>query len=206
MARDYFTQMDHAGLLRDFPVGLGFPAAYRGLSRDALRARQERDLARMLDFAFRVPFYRRLYARAGAERGDIRTLEDLAKLPSYDKADLMDSVARFPPLGDFHGQEAHPPQTRPQIIFQTTSGTTVMRNALSQSPPTASTGCTAPARPGSSSAANAAPPPRPRASAMSTRTLRDRSIRDSCLPCDPGAPGPARQSPPRSGGRRDPAR
>jgi phenylacetate-CoA ligase len=124
MARDYFTEMDHAGLVRDFPIGPDFPRAYATLSRDALRARQERDLARVLDFAFRVPFYQRLYARAGAERGDIRTIDDLARLPSYDKADLMASVAEHPPIGDFHGRDCHPDGRRPPIIFQTTSGTT----------------------------------------------------------------------------------
>ena len=123
-AFDYFTAMDHAALVRDFPIGPDFPRALQGLSRDALRARQERDFAALMAFAWKVPFYRRLWGAQGIEAGDIRGIDDLAKLPSYDKADLMDSVARFPPLGDFHGQEAHPPERRPQIIFQTTSGTT----------------------------------------------------------------------------------
>ena len=123
-AFDYFTAMDHAALVRDFPIGPDFPGALQGLSRDALRARQERDFAAVMAFAWKVPFYQRLWGAKGIELGDIRGLDDLAKLPSYDKSDLMDSVARFPPLGDFHGQEAHPPERRPQIIFQTTSGTT----------------------------------------------------------------------------------
>lgn len=121
---DYVTAMDHPALLRDYPIGPDFPQALQGMSRDALRARQERDFARLLAFGWKVPFYQRLWGARGIEPGDIRGLDDLAKLPAYDKADLMASVAAHPPLGDFHGQDAHPPERRPQIIFHTTSGTT----------------------------------------------------------------------------------
>ena len=121
---DYWTAMDHAALLRDYPIGPDFPAALRGLSVDALRARQERDFLKLVDFAWKVPFYRRLWGAEGIAPGDIKGLDDLPKLPSYDKSDLMASVAAHPPLGDFHGQDAHPPERRPQIIMQTTSGTT----------------------------------------------------------------------------------
>jgi phenylacetate-CoA ligase len=117
---DYFTAADPAAIARDYPP----IEMLRGLSRDALRARQEARFRKVMEFAWRVPFYRRLWGRAGAEPGDIRTLDDLPKLPSYDKADLMASVAEHPPLGDFHGQDCHPDGSRPQIILQTTSGTT----------------------------------------------------------------------------------
>ena len=121
---DYVTAMDHPALLRDFPIGADYPGALRGLSRDALRARQEADFRKLLAFAWQVPFYQRLWGAKGIEPGDIRGLDDLPKLPAYDKSDLMASVAAYPPIGDFHGQEAHPPERRPQIIMQTTSGTT----------------------------------------------------------------------------------
>jgi len=121
---DYVTAMDHPALLRDFPIGADYPGALRGLSRDALRARQDADFRKLLAFAWKVPFYQRLWGAKGIEPGDIKGLDDLPKLPSYDKSDLMASVAAHPPIGDFHGQDAHPPERRPQIIMQTTSGTT----------------------------------------------------------------------------------
>jgi len=117
---DYFTAADPAAIARDYPA----VETLRGLSRDALRARQETRFRRVMEFAWRVPFYRRLWGKAGAEPGDIRTLDDLPKLPAYDKADLMASVAEHPPIGDFHGQDCHADGSRPQIILQTTSGTT----------------------------------------------------------------------------------
>ncbi|WP_372620741.1 phenylacetate--CoA ligase family protein [Falsiroseomonas sp.] len=123
-AFDYVTAMQPEAIRRDYPIGPDFPGALARLSRDELRARQERDFQRILAFAWQVPFYQRLWGAKGIERGDIRTLDDLPKLPSYDKSDIMASVAAYPPIGDFHGQDAHPPETRPQIIFHTTSGTT----------------------------------------------------------------------------------
>lgn len=123
MTFDYVTAMEPEALRRDYPIGPDFPRAL-AISRDALRARQERDFARIVQFAWKVPFYQRLWGAKGIEPGDIRSLDDLPKLPSYDKADIMASVAAHPPLGDFHGQDAHPPERRPQIIFHTTSGTT----------------------------------------------------------------------------------
>jgi phenylacetate-CoA ligase len=121
---DYVTAMDHPALLRDYPIGADYPGALRGLSRDALRARQDAEFRKLLAFAWKVPFYQRLWGARGIEPGDIKGLDDLPKLPSYDKSDLMASVAAHPPIGDFHGQDAHPPERRPQIIMQTTSGTT----------------------------------------------------------------------------------
>jgi phenylacetate-CoA ligase len=116
----YFDAADPAAIARDYPA----MDALRGLSRDALRARQEARFRQVMAFAWRVPFYRRLWGKAGAEPGDVRSLDDLPKLPAYDKADLMASVADHPPIGDFHGQDCHADGSRPQIIMQTTSGTT----------------------------------------------------------------------------------
>lgn len=116
----YFDAADPAAIARDYPAMEGL----RGLSRDALRARQEARFRQVMAFAWRVPFYRRLWGKAGAEPGDVRSLDDLPKLPAYDKAELMASVADHPPIGDFHGQDCHADGSRPQIIMQTTSGTT----------------------------------------------------------------------------------
>ncbi|GIX13070.1 MAG: phenylacetate-coenzyme A ligase [Paracoccaceae bacterium] len=120
----YFQAMDLARLAREIPIGADFEATFRGMGREALRERQERLFARSLALAWKVPFYRRLWGAQGIEPGDIRGLEDLGRLPTYSKADLMASVEAHPPFGDFHGREAYPPGTAPQMILQTTSGTT----------------------------------------------------------------------------------
>lgn len=120
----YFDAADLPTIRRDYPIGEEFTRTFTGMSRDALRALQERRFAAVMAFAWRVPFYQRLWRAAGLEPRDVRGLDDIAKLPAYTKSDLMVSVEQHPPLGDFHGLDAHPPERRPQIILQTTSGTT----------------------------------------------------------------------------------
>jgi phenylacetate-CoA ligase len=123
-APSYFDAMDLPRLESDIPIGPAFEAAFRGMSRDELRARQEALFARTLAFAWKVPFYRRLWGARGIEPGDIRGLDDLAKLPTYSKSDLMASVEAHPPFGDFHGRDAYPAGEAPPMVLQTTSGTT----------------------------------------------------------------------------------
>ena len=97
---------------------------FQSLSRDELRAIQEARFQRVVERAWRIPFYQRLWAGVGAKPGDIRGLDDLPRLPTFDKSDIMDSLERHPPLGDFHGIESYPPEARPPVILHTTSGTT----------------------------------------------------------------------------------
>lgn len=121
---DYFEAADLPALRHGYPIGEAFLARFIGMSRDELRALQERRFQQIMKFAWRVTFYQRLWGAHGIEPGDIRGLDDIGKLPLYSKADLMDSLAAHPPLGDFDGLSAHAPERRPSLIFHTTSGTT----------------------------------------------------------------------------------
>jgi phenylacetate-CoA ligase len=119
----YFESFDPRQLLADYPVGDAFTTRYTGMSRDELRALQDERFARLMTRGWQVPFYQRLWSAQGTEPGDIRSLDDLPKLPVYDKADLMASIADHPPLGDFAGITLDDPE-RPPVVFHTTSGTT----------------------------------------------------------------------------------
>lgn len=121
---NYLTAIDARALAAEFPLGEAFVARFSRISRDELRALQERRFLRCVDRAWRTPFYRRLWGEAGAQPGDIRSLDDLARLPTFDKSDIMESIARRPPLGDFHALDSYPPAERPPAILHTTSGTT----------------------------------------------------------------------------------
>ncbi len=121
---NYFDAMDYPGILQDFPSGDRFFETYRGMSRDELREQQEGRFRNILDFAWKVPFYKSHWGARGIEPGDIRSLDDITKLPTYSKSDLMESVEAHPPIGNFHGLDTYPEDKRPPLIFQTTSGTT----------------------------------------------------------------------------------
>ena len=116
--RSYFECVDIQQILRDYPIGEAFSRRYRRISRDELRALQEVQFARLMARGWQIPFYQRLWGAKGIEPGDVRSLDDITRLPVYDKADLMASVNAHPPYGDFAGRGADP------VIFHTTSGTT----------------------------------------------------------------------------------
>jgi phenylacetate-CoA ligase len=117
----YFEAFDARRLLDDYPVGDAFVRRYTAMSRDELRARQDRDFRKLMARGWQIPFYQRLWGAQGIEPGDINGLDDIGKLPVYDKSDLMASVAEHPPFGDFAGLGG---ANRPPAIFHTTSGTT----------------------------------------------------------------------------------
>ena len=120
----YFDAMDYPSLIADYGRPEDFVPRFGRLSRDALRAVQEARFARVMAFAWKIPFYQRLWGARGIAPGDIRGLDDIGRLPCYSKSDLMASVEAHPPIGDFHGLDTYPPEARPPLIFQTTSGTT----------------------------------------------------------------------------------
>jgi phenylacetate-CoA ligase len=120
----YWQSVDYPALVADHPIGDAFTRFATTTSRDALRAHQNRLFLRCVDRAWKTPFYQRLWGDAGVQPGDIRSLSDLCKLPSFDKSDIMASLARNPPFGDFAGIEGYPEGQRPPAILHTTSGTT----------------------------------------------------------------------------------
>ena len=124
MNQNYFNFVDHQELIRQFPTGPEFIAKYNGMSSDELRNIQNGLFSNVMAFAWKVPFYQRLWQSKGIEPSDIKNLDDITKLPVYSKSDLMASVELYPPIGDFHGMQTYPKNKRPPLIFQTTSGTT----------------------------------------------------------------------------------
>lgn len=117
----YFEALDHKQLLADYPIGDAFTARYTGMSRDELRAIQNAQFLKLMRRGWEVPFYKRLWSAKGIEPGDIRSLDDIVKLPTYDKSDLMASIDQFPPYGDFPGLGGG---NRAPAVLHTTSGTT----------------------------------------------------------------------------------
>ncbi len=121
----WFEQVDIPRLLEAFPVDQRFIERHQRLSRDELFARQDQAFRACLGRAWQIPFYQRLWGEAGIEPGDIQSLADIDRLPVFGKAEIMASVERQPPLGDFHGWT--PGEDGPgnlPLIVHTTSGTT----------------------------------------------------------------------------------
>ena len=84
------------------------------LSSDEILAIQWRKLERLLDHCWtRIPYYRRQWTGLGIERGDIRSLEDYARLPLLRKPEIR-----------AHAEDFLAPSPREPILFKATSGST----------------------------------------------------------------------------------
>lgn len=121
---DYFRRADVNALLSAYPIGDAFLRTTARMSRDELRALQENRFLTVVRRGWEIPFYRRLWSAAGLEPGDITRLDDLEKLPSFSKTELMQSVEDHPPFGDYHGLGSDASLGRRGAVFHTTSGTT----------------------------------------------------------------------------------
>jgi phenylacetate-CoA ligase len=117
----FLRRLDLDALDADYPSGPDFLTRYVGMSTDELRALQEQRFARVLDTAWRTPFYRRVWGAAGIEAGDITGLDDLAALPIIDKSVIVADIDEHPPFGSLVVVDGSP--TGPRVL-QTTSGTT----------------------------------------------------------------------------------
>jgi phenylacetate-CoA ligase len=120
----YFDCFDWQTLKREYPLGGDFLDRYTRVSRDELFAIQDLRFRTCMQRAWKIPFYQRLWGARGIQAGDINGLKDIAKLPSFSKTELMESVELAPALGDYHGLDTYPPDQRPPIVLHTTSGTT----------------------------------------------------------------------------------
>ena len=91
------------------------------MPREKLRDLQVRKFKRIMEWAYRnSPFYGKLYKDAGIEPGDIKTYEDIKKVPKTDKGMLREVQSRPPfPYGDILAVPLN------QVTeFRQTSGTT----------------------------------------------------------------------------------
>jgi phenylacetate-CoA ligase len=72
------------------------------MPREKIRALQIKKFKRIVQFSYdNSPFYRNLYKEAGLEPGDIKTFDDIRKVPKTEKSHLRDAQGKDPfPYGD----------------------------------------------------------------------------------------------------------
>ena len=119
---EYFRQAEPNQIVVDYPIGKEFWAKFGETNSEQVRDLQELRFLQLVDKAWSNPFYLRRWTAAGLERGDIVGLDDITKIPTFSKSDLMESVERFPPFGDFIGKINWSDGQR--VVMHTTSGTT----------------------------------------------------------------------------------
>lgn len=130
---NYWSSIDFPKLLRDYPPPPAFFDTVYRMPREALRKVQEARFLATVERGWQIPFFQRHWRSAGLEPGDIRSLDDLAKLPSYDVQHLRESQERNPPFGDFMGISPADGKRMP-LVLQTSGGTTGMPRPMLYAP------------------------------------------------------------------------
>ena len=120
----YFDAMGYNEIIADYGRPETFIERIARIPREDLRLLQNERFLNVVAFAWKIPFYQRHWGAAGVVPDDICSIDDIGKLPTYSKEDLMASVEAHPPMGDFHGLDSYAKENRPPLVFQTTSGTT----------------------------------------------------------------------------------
>lgn len=129
----YFKSLDFEQLARDYPPPPDYFRTTARISRDELRALQERRFLTTMKRGWEIPFFQRHWGHAGMEPGDVKGLDDLQKVPPYDVSHIRDSIARNPPFGDFMGLSPEDGKRMP-LVLQTSGGTTGLPRPMLYSP------------------------------------------------------------------------
>ncbi|MFZ9298102.1 MAG: phenylacetate--CoA ligase family protein [Hylemonella sp.] len=129
----YFRSLDFEQLWRDFPPPPNFFHTTARLSRDELRSRQEKKFLQTMSRGWEIPFFQRHWGAHGMQSGDIRSLDDLQKIPVYDVHDIRRSIERNPPFGDFMGISPQDGNRFPMVL-QTSGGTTGLPRPMLYAP------------------------------------------------------------------------
>jgi phenylacetate-CoA ligase len=128
----YSRALDFEALLRDYPPAPDFLDIAASMSRDELRSLQNRRFLKQMERGWQVPFYKRHWSSVGLEPGDIRSLDDLEKVPPYTVADLKDSLGTAP-WADYIGIDPETDDPMP-LLLHTSGGTTGLPRPMIYSP------------------------------------------------------------------------
>jgi phenylacetate-CoA ligase len=119
----YWNSLDFAQLARDYPPPPDYFRTTFRMSRDELRAVQEKRFLATVKRGWEIPFFQRHWRQAGMDEGSVRSLADLPHLPPYGVAQIRESIQRNPPFGDFMGISPADGKRMP-LVLQTSGGTT----------------------------------------------------------------------------------
>src|SRR5437763_15419735 len=119
----YAAALDFEALWSEFPPpDAYFGGPYQRTPTELRRIQSERFLQQMKR-AWQVPFYQRHWGAAGMEPGDIRSLDDLEKIPPFSVHDLRAGLEQNPFWADYIGIDPETDEPMP-LIVQTSGGTT----------------------------------------------------------------------------------
>ena len=120
----YRNAFDFDRLIREYPLPDVFEQTVWRWSPERIRALQTERFLLTVEAGWRNSFYRKRWSAAGLAPGDIRSLEDIVKLPTYTSDDVKESLEARPPFGDFHDVDLVDLPSIGPLKMQTSGGTT----------------------------------------------------------------------------------
>jgi phenylacetate-CoA ligase len=120
----YRHALDWAAFERDFPPPDVYCQTVFRATADEVRALQEHRFREIITRGWKNEFYRRRWQDKGLAPEDIRSLDDLRKLPSFTTDDIKDDQALAPPFGAISGIDPKSELLHNPLKLQTSSGTT----------------------------------------------------------------------------------
>ncbi|MDE0176728.1 MAG: AMP-binding protein [Defluviicoccus sp.] len=119
----YHASIDWAQLHRDYPVPDVFEKTVYKWPADRVRDLQNERFLRCVEHTWNNPFYRKRWRAAGLEPGDVTSIDDSHKIPTYNSDDVKRDQLENPPFGEFHNVGSAERASAP-LKMQTSGGTT----------------------------------------------------------------------------------
>ncbi|MBI3374361.1 MAG: phenylacetate--CoA ligase family protein [Betaproteobacteria bacterium] len=129
----YWRSLDFEQLNREFPPPPEYFRMVYRMPREQLRAVQDKRFLQTVARGWEIAFFRRHWGKSGMQPGDIRGLDDIAKIPPYSVHDIRESIERNPPFGDFMGIAPGGEHPIP-LVLHTSGGTTGMPRPMLYAP------------------------------------------------------------------------
>lgn len=121
----YHRSIDWDAFFEKYPPPDVFAETTWTLPPDRIRALQNERFLDVMKNGWENPFYQRLWKNAGLEPGDIKSLDDIGKLPVYSTDDVKDDQEQHPPFGLASGfSDLHAHLQRFPTKLQSSGGTT----------------------------------------------------------------------------------
>ena len=128
--RRLFEVIDYPELMRTHvPPPEYFETDYL-IGPEAIEIRQLERLKRRAASTYEVPFFRKRWDAAGFHPGQIQSLSDLSRAPSYSVDDVRKSIEQHPPLGDYQGASLERAAEDPLRVFMSGATTGAARPTL----------------------------------------------------------------------------
>lgn len=119
----YYKSVDFNKLVKEYEPPVEFMEGTWKWSRDQIESTQLKRLKETLEKGAQIPFYQRLWKKYGFSPDDVKSLDDITKIPTYTIDDIRESIKLAPPFGDYQRfrfeDGAHTP-----LRFYTSGGTT----------------------------------------------------------------------------------